>query len=144
MRTGLLTRTKRTATLVAGTYLLCGCAGIVQPVPIHYEVLDDPENETIVLHYMNRSDRAICLSSGQWPNLNGVVDRPPDTVLLTVTGQVFRIGYAETGYCAGCRVEIAPGQRITGRFPYERFQLPKTLYAAPKELEMKVTPTECR
>lgn len=139
-----MTRLKRIADLTAWTYMLCGCAGIDQPVPLHYEVVDDPENEAVVLHYVNRSDHAICLSADQWPNLKGVVDRSPETVLLIVEGQVFRIGYAETGYCAGCMIEVAPGQTVTGRFPYEGFQLPKELYAVPKVFEMEVTPINCR
>ena len=123
---------------------LGACAYVDERIPISYEVTDDADNEMIVLRYTNDFDHALCLSTDQWPNSKGVVDRSPDSVLLHVGGQVFRMDYAETGYCPGCAVEARPEQTIVGRLPYARFQLPAEFYSAPKQLEMDVLATKCQ
>ena len=115
-------------------FLLCACATPDRRAHIDYEVVDDKANTT---------NKAVCLNSNSWPSLYGIVDRPADSVLLHVGDQVFRIDQSNPGYCAGCATEVEPGQTIVGSFPYSRFQLPKELYTARKELAMEVTPIKC-
>jgi hypothetical protein len=125
-------------------FFLGACVSFDRRFSIDYEVVDDIKNESIMLYYTNTTEDVLCLSLGQWPNLKGVVDRSPDTVSLHVADQVFRIDYPETGYCAGCTTEAVPGQTVVGRLPYTKFQLPKELYTAPKELAMEVMVTRCK
>jgi hypothetical protein len=129
---------------LATVFLLCACATPKQRAPINYELVDDIANESLMLYFTNTTNKAVCLNSNSWPSLHGVVDRGSESVLLHVGDRVFRIDQSNPGYCAGCATEVEPGQTIVGSFPYSRFQLPKEMYTARKELAMEVTPTKCK
>jgi hypothetical protein len=125
---------------------LAGCATRVVPVPVHYRLVDHPDESRIELLYRNESSKTVCLSAEDWPNLAGKLNQVSDRVSLVVGGERFPIENFNTGYCIGnrCARRVAPGEQISGSISYDDFSLPARLKNEPKALEFFPTAYVCR
>lgn len=125
---------------------LAGCATRVVSVPVHYRLVDHPDESRIELLYRNESRKTVCLSAEDWPNLAGKLNQVSDRVFLVVAGERFPIENFNTGYCIGnqCARRVAPGEQISGSISYNDFSLPERLKNEPKTLDFLPTAYVCR
>lgn len=126
--------------------LLVGCATKVVSVPVHFRLVDHPDESRIELLYRNESKQTVCISADYWPNLAGKLNQMSDRVFLVVGGERFPIEDFNTGYCIGetCARRVAPGEQISGSILYKDFGLPEHLKSEPKTLEFSPRGYVCR
>lgn len=136
----------RTFVIAISLSFLVGCATRVVSVPIHFRLVDHPDESRIELFYRNNSKSTVCISADYWPNQAGKLNQMSDRVFLVVSGERFPIEDFNTGYCIGetCARRVEPGEQISGSIPYNDFGLPERLRNEPKTLEFSPIGFMCR
>lgn len=115
--------------------LTIGCSTASTPLPIDFEVNDDPDNARIRVTFTNTFIREVCLLPELWPNDAGKIDQGSDIVFVVVDGERYPILDFNTGYCTGdCARHVKPGETVESFFRYVDFQLPERYYGYPKQL----------
>lgn len=132
--------------IAAALCSLAACATRAVTVPVHYRLVDHPDERRIELLYRNESRKTVCLSAEQWPNKAGKLDQVGDRAILVVAGERFPVESFNAGYCFGdqCARRVAPGEQITGSISYTDFALPERLKSEPKVFEFFPTAYVCR
>ena len=126
-------------------FLLSGCAvNKTARFRIEYEFIDNPAERRVELHYVNNYERTVCLSLDTWPNSSGAIGFASEHVILRINGTRYHMKEMNTGYCPGCVIKVAPGEKVIGTIPYELFMIPESLVFADKELELIVNGYFCR
>jgi len=62
---------------------------------------------------------------------------------VTIDGEVHPMLDRNLGYCAGCLIEVRPGQTLHAEVPYSEFGIAEKDYEKLKELSFKPVTTSC-
>jgi hypothetical protein len=111
-------------------------------IPYFYE--DLPQSQSLVLQYINKYQKAVCLTPSDWPNSAGRLDQDPSNVWIEIEGKRFGIRPFNTGYCPKCARKVKPGDHITGKISYNDFDVPTHLYGAKKSLHFQPKGFHCK
>ena len=130
--------------MVMLSLLLTGCVTETVPIPVHYQLVDNPEEGRVELAYQNTSGDTMCLLPEHWPNEAGKINQASGRVWLIVDHERFSIENFNTGYCLqGCAVHVAPGQTVRAFISYQDFNLPAELANEPKAMDFESVAFKC-
>lgn len=112
------------------------------------EFSDKTSDSRLEISLTNEYDFPICLSSHDWPDPAGGIERASNetsVISLVISGTVYPIrDDYNAGYClGGCATKVGSGEIINSHLYYKDFYLPRSQYFSKKVLIFSPIATKC-
>jgi hypothetical protein len=131
--------------LLAAVAFLVTAAPTLTYFRTHLVMVDDQDRSRIEIRFENKTHQALCISTGDWPNVRGSLHFQHKRVALVIGKKRFPIAKHNGGYCYAndCEIKVSPGKTIVGYIPYSEFNLPKEMWHRRKKLVYPLLAAEC-